>query len=74
MHRKIQPLGELAASVLDHVEQEQLEKTAQSSYISSKLQTELGKGMAKVAEQLRSFKADRITNVDLAEFRTRYHV
>jgi hypothetical protein len=74
MARKIQPLSELAASVLGHVEQEQLEKTAQASYTSSKLQTELGKGMAKVAGQLRGIPMDHVTYDDLIEFRKRYHV
>jgi hypothetical protein len=74
MARKIQPLGELATSVLSHVEQGQVEKTAQAAYTSSRLQTELGQGMAKVAERLRGLKADHVTNDDLAEFRKRYHV
>jgi hypothetical protein len=74
MARKIQPLGELADSVLSHVEQEQVEKTAQAAYTSSRLHTELGQGLAKVAGQLRSLQADRVTNDDLAEFRKRYHV
>jgi hypothetical protein len=67
-------LSQLAASVMQEVEQGQLAKQAELAYTKEALQTDTGKMLQKVAEQLRIAGSSRITYTDLAHFRKAYDV
>lgn len=66
-------LSQLAASVMREVEQGQLVKQAELAYTRRvPLETETGKMLMKVAEQLRIEVSAGITYADLARFRKTY--
>lgn len=67
-------LSQLAASVMQKVEQGQLVKQAELAYTKETLKTDTGKMMQKVAEQLRIAGSSQITYTDLARFRKAYDV
>lgn len=67
-------LSKLAESVMQEVEKGQLVKQAESAYTKETLQTETGKTLQKVAEQLRIAGSAKITYTDLARFRKAYDV
>lgn len=68
-------LSQLAASVLQEVEQGQLVKQAEVAYTKQQaLKTETGKMLQKLAEQLRVAGSSNITYTDLARFRKAYDV
>lgn len=68
-------LSQLAASVLQEVEQGELVKQAEVAYTKEQaLKTETGKMLQKVAEQLRIEGSSRITYTDLSRFRKAYDV
>jgi hypothetical protein len=72
MARNAQSLADVASDVLARVEHAALEKTAATAYTS--VETEIGRQMLKVAQELRNHKPAAITNEDLKEFRKRYGV
>ena len=65
-------LGDLATSVLDHVDSQRLVKTSAVSYTLEQFQTSVGQEMLKLAEAVRAEADDSITNEDLAKFRATY--
>lgn len=73
MARHKMNLGDLATGLLSAVERQGLGKTAGASYIS-KVSSEMGVRMVKVAEDLRNHKPAPVNYRDLAEFRKRYAV
>lgn len=68
-------LSQLATSVMQTVEKEQLVKQAKLAYTNTEpLKTETGKLMQKLAEQLRIEGSSKITYTDMARFRKAYDV
>ena len=68
-------LSQLAASVLQEVEQGQLVKQAELAYTKEQaLKTDTGKMLQKLAGQLRIAGSSNITYTDLARFRKAYDV
>lgn len=67
-------LSQLAASVMQEVEQEQLVKQASVAYTNEALKTDTGKMLQKVAAQLRIAGSTKISYTDLARFRKAYDV
>jgi len=75
MENDMKDLSQLAASVLQEVEQGQLVKQAEVAYTKQQaLKTETGKMLQKLAEQLRVAGSSNITYTDLARFRKAYDV
>jgi hypothetical protein len=70
----VKNLSQLAASVMEEVEQGQLVKQAAAAYTSETLQTDTGKMLQKVAAQLRNAGSTKISYTDLARFRKAYDV
>lgn len=68
-------VGDLAESVLAHVEREQLVKTAALAHISKAPVTSLlGQLLEKTAARVRQEANAEISYADLAEFRKKYDV
>jgi hypothetical protein len=75
MAREIKTLSKLADEVLSKLESEQLVKSANLSYTNSKLETQIGQQMVKVAELVReAANGNKISYADLDTFRKRYGI